>query len=205
MKTEQVIEARKSNTETNDKQPNVRRRASKTARAAVAIGTTFGAIAGLSACTAEATQPLEQEFKVGNVMLETDLAESRQNVLELCNTGEGADEVKQEWKDFGFEERSGMEWIDALKFVADLRYMSDDPNAIVNYGSYTYPTTEALAENCLDAAFLLSQLPNDVAYPETAVPLLEEFHTADGSDPVIPLERIFNTIQASDTTAEAQE
>jgi hypothetical protein len=195
MKNREIIEAQNSDTDKEVK-TSYRKKPSVLARAGVAAAVGTGAIVGLSACTAEEVKPLEPEYKVGNVMLEADLAASRQHVLELCNTGEGAEEVKQAWEDFGYQERSNMEWMDALKYVGDFEYHSD-PNAIVNYGSYTYPTTEALAKNCVDVAFLLSQSPMDVAYPETALPLLEEFHNTDSSDPVIPLERIFNTIESS--------
>lgn len=150
----------------------------------------------LSSCASEDVQPLESEYKVGDVMLEADLAASRQAVLEMCNTGEGAKDVRQAWSDYGYEERSGYAWIDALKYVGDFKY-SSDPNEIVVFGSYTYPTTKSLAQNCVDVAFLLSQLPNDVFYPETASPLLDDFHNEGGADPVIPLERIFNTIEAN--------
>ncbi|MFZ1250277.1 MAG: hypothetical protein WAR37_02405 [Candidatus Microsaccharimonas sp.] len=213
MKEPSIIETHKPKTDRNDQQPKTRRRAGAFARATVAAVVAGGSIAGLSACSSEPNEKQEQEqgtvqvlapeYKVGEVMLEADLAQSRQNVLELCNTGEGAAEVRQEWTDFGYEERSGMEWIDAVKYLGDFKYMSN-PNAIVDYGSYTYPTAEALATNCLDAAFLLSQSPTDVAYLETAAPLLEKFHNEDGSDPVIPLQRIYDNIKFGEEAPVAQ-
>ncbi|MCU1580024.1 MAG: hypothetical protein JWP19_2228 [Rhodoglobus sp.] len=89
-----------------------------------------------------------------------------------------------------------MEWIDAFTYMADLEWIND-PEAILNYGSRTYPTNELLASNCVEAAFLASQYPTDSGFPETAAPLLEAFKKDDGSNDAIPLERIFNTIEAA--------
>jgi hypothetical protein len=133
-------------------------------------------------------------------MLEADLAETRHNVLEFCNTGaDDADEVRQAWVDYGFEENTGMKWIDAFTYMADMKYDSN-PEAIINDGSYTYPTIELLSENCADAAFLVSQNPHDIYYPETASPLLEEFRTTYNSELVDPLKDIAMTIEAHKTS-----
>lgn len=191
-------EAQIQNTLDQDSKPEAtgkkRRSNGRVARGAVAAVIATGAALGLSACGEAAPEPLEKSFKVGDIMLEADLAESRQNVRELCNTGEGAADVRQDWADFGYEERSGMEWIDAFTYTADLRYDSD-PEAILHYGAYTYPTIESLAENCVEAAFLASQPAIEVALPETASQLLDEFRTADESDSVVALDRIFQIVR----------
>ena len=174
--------------------PKQRRRGHVFARRAIAAGVAAGLAGGLAACAPEAPKPLEEEYSVGDIMLEADLAKTRHDVLEFCNTGaEDAEVVSQAWTDYGFEENTGMKWIDAFTYMADMKY-DPNPEAIINDGSYTYPTIELLAENCADAAFLVSQNPHDIYYPETAKPLLEEFHTTYNSELVDPLKDIAMTI-----------
>lgn len=193
MKLESQIDTLESDVK-SEVSPKERRRSHRVARGAVAAVIATGSALGLSACAEAAPEPLEKDYKVGQVMLEADLAQTRQNVRELCNTGEGSAQVRQDWADYGYEERSGMEWIDAFTYTADLRYDSD-PEAIIHYGSYTYPTIESLAENCVEAAYLASQPAIEVALPETASKLLDEFRTVDESDSVIALDRIFQIVR----------
>ncbi|HRN97044.1 MAG TPA: hypothetical protein PLZ58_01145 [Candidatus Saccharibacteria bacterium] len=196
MTSESHKELYEQNKDSLELTPQKRRLASRLARTGIAILVASGAVLGVSACSnTEATEPLKPEYKVGDVMLEAGLAQSRQNVRELCNTGEGADEMKQEWKDSGYQEILGMKWIDAFTYMADLKYIDD--TAIVDYGAFTYPTIELLSKTCNDAAFLTSQPYGKVAYAETAAPLLDEFHTKDGSNDAISLDIIFNTIEAN--------
>lgn len=147
----------------------------------IAIGLT------LVSCSAQpASEKLEPEYMVGDVRLSAALASSRMNVLEMCNSGKGAEEMRQEWKDYGFEEKSGYSFIEAIKVSTDFRYIDetgaekDLPNkAILYYGEYTYPTIELLAENCNEVAWLASQIASDISSPEDAAKVLEEFRDPD--------------------------
>jgi len=113
-----------------------------------------GALA-LTGC-AENVEPLEPtNISVRGVELPAELAEVRTQVLELCNTGEGSGDVRKAWTDLGFEETTGTTWIDAFTFSADFGY-NENPNAVIFNGEASYPTIHEVAQNCLEAAKLIS-------------------------------------------------
>jgi len=157
------------------------------ARKGMAGAAIIGSGVALTACATEAEPTtLKAEYTVGDVQLDAELADSRMHVLEMCNTGDGAEEMRQAWTDYGFEERSGYNFMDAIKVSTDFTYIDetgvnkDHPNkAILYYGEYTYPTIELLAENCNEVAWLASQTPSDITSPEGASKLLEEFRDPD--------------------------
>ncbi|WP_159879307.1 hypothetical protein [Plantibacter sp. T3] len=149
----------------------------------IAIGLT---LVSCSAEPAPAPEKLEPEYMVRDVQLDAELADTRMDVLEMCNTGDGAAEMRQAWTDYGFEERSGYSFMDAVKVSTDFTYIDetgaekDLPNkAILYYGEYTYPTIKLLAENCNEVAWLASHSAFDVSLPESASKLLEEFRKPD--------------------------
>lgn len=154
-----------------------------------AAGITAGVLVVTGCAAAAEPAELSDQFQVGDIMLEADLAEARQTVRELCHTGKGATDIRQAWDDYGYADRTGLEWIDAFTSVADFKY-STDSKAILNDGSATYPTVASLAENCLDAAWLISQPATDIRYPQMATASLAEFHDVHDSDEVLALERI---------------
>lgn len=136
------------------------------------------AIAGLStlalAGCAETTAPLEvSHTSVLGTELPDDLATARTAALEICNTGEGADKIRQEWKDLGYEDKTGMKWIDAFTFSADYGDFNDA--AVIDYGQYRYPIINEIAKNCLDAAKLVS-IATETDNLETATAILDEMH-----------------------------
>lgn len=207
MTTETLNEASTAQADNSVEAP--KRKMSPATRRALALTLAGTAAFTLAGCASgEGTpgsgeiKPLDKEFSVGEIMLEADLAESRQNVRELCNTGEGAAEMRDAWHRFDFYEKTGKkEWIDAFTYAADFAY-SSDPQAIVHDGTYSYPTIELLAENCVDAAYLASLPAKDIWYPETAAPLLEEFHTMKNSDIDLVATRIFEINQIVQAASE---
>lgn len=127
----------------------------------------------LAGC-AEAVEPLQvSDISVHGVELPKELAEVRTQVLEVCNTGEGAAEVRDAWTDLGFEEKTGTKWIDALAFSADFGY-DEDPQAVIYGGTYRYPIIQEVAENCIEVAKLSSSAVG-TATVEEATATLEEF------------------------------
>lgn len=199
-----AIESRNENpseklvSDNNDILTAKKRRKTVTAgRTLIAATIASGAALGLSACGEAGPQELEVEYSVGNVLLSPELAESRHNVLELCNTGEGAKETAQLWTDYGYEERSGMKFFDAFKYMGDMKYDSD-PNIVAEVGAYTYPVIELLAEDCLDATVLVSKSYFETTYAENASKVLDEFNNDQQRDPVLPLATIFESIKAAE-------
>lgn len=141
------------------------------------VGAALAGSLALSACTGEAAQeePEITNVSVLGVELPDDLAKIRQAVLELCKTGEGADEMNTIWEEAGYHEASGMSYVEALTFDADFGYVN--PEAVINYGSYTYPTTLAVAENCQEASLIISQGVQLVATKD-ALAAIEEFRAS---------------------------
>lgn len=143
---------------------------------------------------AAGTETLEPEYAVGQVSLEAGLAKSRMAVLEMCNTGPGAKEMAGEWEALGFLARSeGMTFMDALKVNADYTYINDQ--AIIDYGSYTYPTIELLAENCQEVIWLVSRPAQEAALPEGAAKALDEYRTSEIPDLYVDaMQTLFNQL-----------
>jgi hypothetical protein len=115
---------------------------------------------------------VERVSSVGHPLPE-DLAVVRTQVLELCNTGPGAAEVRTQWRELGFEERSGLEWLEAFAYSADFAY-GEDPEAVVYNGEFTFPNIIATAETCEEAAYIVAR-GLDLVQPKTTLPALEEY------------------------------
>lgn len=174
------------------------------ARKGMAGAAIIGSGVALTACATEAEPTtLKAEYTVGDVQLDADLASTRMDVLEKCNTGDGAAEMRQAWKEYGFEEKSGYSFMDAVKVSTDFTYIDetgaekDLPNkAILYYGEYTYPTIDLLAENCNEVAWLASHSAFDISSPESASKLLEEFRKPDIDYTPDTLQGLYNHVEA---------
>ncbi len=130
---------------------------SRLRRAAPSLAAAVAGSLALAGCSPEAApeKPEITNISVLGTELPADLAKTRQAVLELCDTGPGAEEMNKIWVEAGFEESTGKKWIEALTFDADFGY--EDAQSVIDNGSYTYPTTLAVAENCPEAALIISQ------------------------------------------------
>ncbi len=172
------------------------------------IAITFGATAalGLVGCaTGEGTTPgsggtLEPDYKVGQIELPADMVEDRAAVLEMCNTGEGADEMKQVWNDYFKLKYGEVEFIDALKNSTDFTYMNKE--AVLNYGPATYKTMNIVAEDCDEVVWLAAQTPQVSGLPESAKVSLEEYRNSPIPDLYIDaLQSIANNLPVTTEAA----
>lgn len=118
--------------------------------------------------------------------LDAELAQSRTATLELCNTGPGAEQVRQRWEELGFAERSDMSLLEAFIYSADYAY--SDPQAVVDYGTFSFPTISVVAENCQEALVLITS-PTESYQPTTAIPVVEEFR--ESGDLTAVLDQLF--------------
>ncbi len=170
-----------------------------------------GALSLAGCAPAEAPKPITIDYSVGTFDMEPDLIEARNTVLEMCNTGEGADQMRQDWEKYGFKEDTGKSWIEALQYVADFRYADygNPGSGMRDFGAYTYPTVEYLAENCQEAAFLLSRPGGETYSVQAAEPVLtayrdnhEQFPDANETDTLAAI--AYHANISSDAQAETQ-
>lgn len=148
-------------------------------RAAAALLVVCG-LGPVSGCVSGATSdPIEAKSAIGDYHLSPEMIETRRSVLETCNSGDGAERMRQDWVDYGFQEDSGKTWMEALTSVADFRYADhgNPGSGMRDFGIYTYPTVKFLADNCPETAFLLSRPASETFSVEAARPVLDAYRS----------------------------
>lgn len=166
---------------------------SRLRRASPYVGAALAGSLALSACSAEApAAPEITNVSVLGVELPDDLAKTRQAVLELCKNGEGADEMNSIWEEAGYHEVTDMSYLEALTYAADFGY--ENPQAVIDYGTYTYPNTLAVAENCPEASLIISQ-GITLSAPKDALAAVEAFR--ENGEPRAVVTQIFETSKSA--------